>query len=286
MNSGSQHNDMFKTSHRWFRWFGWMVGCWFVVPGDVSGASHADRRIESMFVESAVYRMHLKGNQVQAVAAGGVVTLTGRVSSLSGKALAQEVLLALPGVQRVNNQLTVVLEGGEHGDAWVRSKVGSVLALHRLEAGRDIDVGFRAGVLTLSGTVANEGQIAMASAYAADVYGVERVVQEMRVVPEPASSEALPLGGVDDPSITAQVRVLLKLHCSTAALDPQVRTLEGVVTVEGVAPTSREIERVSQVASDVRGVKSLLNRMTLAPLPGITVLPRPVSGLRVVSGGD
>jgi osmotically-inducible protein OsmY len=263
-----------------------MAGCWLALQADASGVSHADRRIETMFVESAVYRTQLKGDQVQAVAAGGVVTLTGRVSHLSGKALAQELLLALPGVKRVDNQIEVVLEGGEHGDAWVRSKVCSLLKLHRRAAGRDIEVGFRAGVLTLSGTVANEAQIAVASAYAADVYGVERVVHEIRVVPTPADVVPPPAGEVDDPSITAQIRVLLKMHRSTAGLDPKVRTTDGVVRVEGVASTLGEIERVSQVASDLLGVKGLLNRMTLTSAVGATVRPPPVTGLRVVSGAN
>ncbi len=277
---------MLRTSKGLVACLAWLTGSWLALSADDSGAGHSDRRIESLFVNSAVYRTQLKGDQVRAIADGGVVTLSGRVSQLSGKALAQELLLALPGVQRVNNQIEVVLEGGERGDAWVRSKVGSLMALHRRAAGGDIEVGFRAGVLTLSGTVADEAQIAVASAHAADVYGVERVVNEIRLVSTPAEGVVPPPGEVDDPSITAQVRVLLKMHRSTAGLDPKVHTVDGVVTVEGVAPTLGEIERVSQVASDLRGVKSLLNRMTLAPAVGGTIRPQRVTGLRVVSGGD
>jgi hypothetical protein len=48
-----------------------------------------------------------------------------------------------------------------------------------------------------------------------------------------------------------------------------------------MARSMGEIERVSRVASDIRGVKGLLNRMTLE---GSAVRPSPVTGLRVVIG--
>lgn len=274
---------MLKTSHG-IAGFGFVVAWCNLLQAAVPGSGEADRRLESRFMESVVYKIHLKGERIQMASVAGVVTLTGQVTNPSAKSLALELLMVLPGVQRVDNRLRVVLEGGERGDAWIRSKVKSLLAIHRRGKGPDAEVDFRGGVLTLSGTAENEDQIAMASAYAADVDGVERVIHEIQVAPFSTGTTEPLVGEVDDPSITAQVRVALRMHHSTSRLHPQVQTIHGMVTVGGIAQSTGEIERVSWVVSDIRGVKGLLNRMTVMPLAGAKVRPSPVGGLRVVIG--
>ena len=79
-------------------------------------ASETDDRIESSFSKSYAYKVYLKGDAIKAESRNGVVTLTGQVNEASHKALAQEAVAGLPGVQRVDNRLEIKLEGTEKSD--------------------------------------------------------------------------------------------------------------------------------------------------------------------------
>jgi hyperosmotically inducible protein len=68
---------------------------------------------------------------------------------------------------------------------------------------------------------------------------------------------------IDDASITAQVKITLLLHRSTSALNTTVTTKRGVVTVGGKAENAAEKDLVSKLVDDVKGVKSVKNRMTI-----------------------
>lgn len=176
------------------------------------GASETDARIESAFSQSHAQKFYLKEAAIKAQSKNGVVTLTGQVNEASHKYLAQEVVASLPGVQRVDNQLEVKLEGTEKSDTWIRAKVRSVLTLHRTVSGSHTQVDIREGVITLRGVATSEAQKELATEYAADVQGVLRVTNVMTVVPPPAPSGRTVVEPVDDASITAQVKVALLLQ--------------------------------------------------------------------------
>ena len=120
-------------------------------------ASETDDRIESSFSKSYAYKIYLKDDAIKTESRNGVVTLTGQVNEASHKYLAQEAVAGVPGVQRVDNQLEVKLEGTEKSDTWIRAKVRSVLALHRNVSGRSTQVDIRDGVITLRGVSHERG---------------------------------------------------------------------------------------------------------------------------------
>ncbi|MHB8483224.1 MAG: BON domain-containing protein, partial [Nitrospiria bacterium] len=68
---------------------------------------------------------------------------------------------------------------------------------------------------------------------------------------------------IDDASITAQVKMALASHRSTSASNTQVETNEGVVTLSGEARNSAEKDLVSKLVTDIYGVKSVVNNMTI-----------------------
>ncbi len=251
------------------------------------GASEIDDRIESSFNQSYAYRTHLKDDAIKTVSRNGMVTLTGQVNEASHKSLAQEVATGLPGVQRVDNRLEVKLEGTEKSDTWIRAKVRSVLALHRNVSGSHTQVDIRDGVITLRGAATSEAQKELAAEYAEDVQGVLRVTNVMTVVRPPAPANETVVEPVDDASITAQVKVVLQLHRSTSSVRTQVGTTNGVVTVSGLAKNRAEKTLVTKLATDISGVKRVVNNMTLAPAVSERGI-RPVRPgiLRVVSTTD
>jgi osmotically-inducible protein OsmY len=69
---------------------------------------------------------------------------------------------------------------------------------------------------------------------------------------------------IDDASITAEVKSSLLSHHSTSALHTTVSTTDGVVTVTGVAKNDAEKSLVTKLATDINGVNSVINNMTVA----------------------
>jgi osmotically-inducible protein OsmY len=104
--------------------------------------------------------------------------------------------------------------------------------------------------------------------YAKDVEGVKDVKNEMSVSgasTSAASTKKHETVGekIDDASITAQVKITLLSHRSTSAVSTKVKTKHGVVTVSGKAGNAAEMDLVTKLASDVKGVKKVTNRMTV-----------------------
>ncbi len=59
-------------------------------------------------------------------------------------------------------------------------------------------------------------------------------------------------------------------HRSTSALRTGVETTEGVVTLSGVAKNAAEKSLVTKLVTDINGVTSVVNNMTIAvPAPKI-----------------
>jgi osmotically-inducible protein OsmY len=69
---------------------------------------------------------------------------------------------------------------------------------------------------------------------------------------------------IDDASITARVKSSLLSHHSTSAVHTSVSTTDGVVTLSGVAKNAAEKSLVTKLATDINGVNSVINNMTIA----------------------
>ena len=227
-------------------------------------ASETDSRIESSAKKSYVFKTYLKDDAIKADSKNGVVTLTGTVADESHKSLAQETVASLPGVKEVTNRLVVKGElPAEHSDGWVALKVKSTLLFHRNVRATKTDVNVKDGVVTLTGEASSAAQKELTTEYAKDVEGVKDVVNDTAVItvavtPDPTVSER-----IDDASITAQVKLTLVSHRSTSAVHTKVTTVDGVVTVGGSAKNAAEKSLVTKLVSDVSGVRSVINNMTV-----------------------
>jgi hyperosmotically inducible protein len=85
----------------------------------------------------------------------------------------------------------------------------------------------------------------------------------MKVV-EPSGKPEETLGEkIDDASITAQVKISLLFHRATSAINTKVETTDGVVTVSGTARNAAEKDLVTKLVTDINGVKSVVNNMTI-----------------------
>ena len=68
---------------------------------------------------------------------------------------------------------------------------------------------------------------------------------------------------IDDATITAQVKAALVEDDDLAALDINVDTRDGVVTLNGEVDEQSDIARATEVANDVSGVRSIQNNLTV-----------------------
>ena len=230
-------------------------------------ATETDDRIESSAKMSYVFKTYLKDDAIKTESKNGAVTLTGTVAEASHKSLAENTVESLPGVKSVDNQLKIKGESpAEHSDGWIATKVKSTLLFHRNVRATKTDVNVTDGVVILSGEASSMAQKELTTEYAKDVEGVKEVKNQMTIAKTPATPEQTTGEKIDDASITAQVKSSLMSHRSTSAIKTKVKTTDGVVTVSGIAKNAAEKSLVTKLVTDVNGVNSVINNMTVATL--------------------
>jgi hyperosmotically inducible protein len=227
-------------------------------------ASETDNRIESSVSKSYVFKTYLKDDAIKVESKNGAVILTGTVAQESHRALARDTVEGLPGVKSVDNQLTVKGElPAEHSDTWISIKVKSALLFHRNVSASGTDVYVKDGIVTLRGEASSQAQKELTTEYARDIDHVKEVKNEMTIAKTPAQPGETIGEKIDDASITAQVKSSLLSHRSTSALRTGVSTTDGVVTLSGTAKNDAEKSLVTKLVTDINGVTSVINNMTV-----------------------
>ena len=250
-------------------------------------ASETDARIEASATQSYVFKTFLEDDDITIQSKDGVATLTGTVADQAHKSLANETVANLPGVISVDNKLEEKRESpAANTDAWLVSKVQSTLLFHRNVNATETEVLVKDGTVILRGEAANAAQRDLATEYAKDVEGVEKVKNEMTLSAAAAKPGERTMGEkmdaigqkietmgekmgvvaekIDDASITGLVKTTLLYHRSTSAINTQVQTKDGVVSLGGKARNAAEKDLATQLVSDVHGVKMVVNNMTVA----------------------
>jgi osmotically-inducible protein OsmY len=227
-------------------------------------ASDTDDRIESSFTKSFVYKTYLKDEHIKISSKDGAVTLSGDVYNETHKPMAQDTAAALPGVTSVDNRIEIKGDqSAENSDTWIGVKVKSALLYRRNVSGTKTEVFVKDGVVTLKGEAASQAQKDLTTEYAKDIVGVKSVSNEMtvsKIVEKPGETVG---EKIDDASITAEVKGSLLSHRSTSMLSTKVSTTDGVVTVSGPAKNDAEKALVTKLATDINGVQSVVNNMTI-----------------------
>ncbi|EKO39876.1 MAG: putative periplasmic or secreted lipoprotein [Solidesulfovibrio magneticus str. Maddingley MBC34] len=245
-------------------------------------ASDADDRIIAAAKQSFVFETYLSHDNITVRSDNGKVTLIGVVSDESDKTLAKEIVIALPGVKSVDNQLTLQKNNPDvYSDAWLMAKIKSTLLFHRSVNGTATEVSAKDGDVILRGQATSTAQKDLTTEYAADIEGVKNVRNEMTIttpntpsenqaksdkrIGEKTMGQSLDVmnEAIDDASTSALVKTALLLHRSTSALNTTVNTKDGVVTLEGRARNAAEIDLAAKLTRDVHGVKRVVNNMTV-----------------------
>ena len=230
-------------------------------PIVVFASSETDRKIEDAAKASYNYRTVLE-DHVKVKAHDGMVTLTGTVQDKDDKALAEDTVENLPGVTSVKNEIKIKSTYAEHSDKWIALKIRSRLLVKGNVSAATTTVAVQDGVVTLGGTADNLAQKELTEVYAKEIDWVKSVKNNIVVNAKPAMGETTG-EKIDDASITSQLKYALLSHKATSAVKTKVITTDGVVVITGQAGSDAEKSLVTKLAQDVRGVKSVMNNMTV-----------------------
>jgi osmotically-inducible protein OsmY len=175
--------------------------------------------------------------------------------------------------------------GGVLDDASVTSRIQAKFFLDPGIKVRRIDVDTQRGIVTLRGDVASDNERAQALILARTTEGVERVEDALTVnaaIDAPAQADIadadradadkadtaasgdLPApSSADDETLTAALQSRFSDDTSLKAATIAVTAKDGVVLLDGVAPTVAAKQRLIAIARDTAGVVQVIDRITV-----------------------
>jgi hyperosmotically inducible protein len=226
----------------------------------------------------------VNGTAVNVDTVDGHVTLHGKVASSAEKTKAESVARGIDGVKNVRNLLQVVPETAEAAvnatDAEIEKNVRHALEADKDLADSSISVqSVNHGVVLLGGDAETMGDHLEAIRTARTVPGVKRVTSEITGPDQHADAEIRrisdsgaakdPNRGVDDVAsdmyITSATKLRLIADSATPALDINVDTTNGVVTLFGMVPSEKASQAAVANARQVSGVKRVINELQVVP---------------------
>jgi osmotically-inducible protein OsmY len=121
----------------------------------------------------------------------------------------------------------------------------------------DIKIRSRDGVVTLTGTVAEESNKSLAEETVANLPGVKRVDNRLEIKGERPAENS-------DALLKAKVKLALMFHRNVSGIKTEVDVKDGVVTLRGEASSEAQKELTEEYVKDVEGVKDVRNEMTVS----------------------
>jgi osmotically-inducible protein OsmY len=122
--------------------------------------------------------------------------------------------------------------------------------------GDDIKIQSKNGVVTLTGTVAEESHKSLAQETVAGLPGVKSVDNRLEVKGERPAENS-------DTWVHMKVKTALLFHRSVSSSKTEVNVKDGIVTLQGEATSQAQKDLTTEYAKDVEGVKDVKNEMTV-----------------------
>jgi osmotically-inducible protein OsmY len=154
-------------------------------------------------------------------------------------------------------------------DASVTRRIQAKFYLDQSIKARRIDVDAQAGIVTLRGDVASDNERAQALLLARTTEGVQRVEDALSVnvaldsssVAAPASSDLPAPARADDEALTSLVQSRFGEVASLNGATIAVTAKDGVLLLDGTAPTAAVKQQAISVARDTEGVVQVIDRI-------------------------
>ena len=255
---------------------GWLL---VVIPPAHAATGVSDAWITTKTKMTLFTTPDISSNAINVDTIDGMVTLHGTVASVDEQARAEEEARKIDGVKSVRNLLQVVTSrhrtAVKASDAQLKHQVAEALTDDRsLDDGSVAVASVNAGVVLLGGKAVSASDHLRAVQIARAVPGVRRVEtkitspdaltdEELRQDPPSATSGTARgmVGATKDMWITANTKARLLADSRTPALDINVDTWNGVVTLFGTV-TSKDAKAAAEAdARQVSGVTGVANEL-------------------------
>lgn len=179
---------------------------------------------------------------------GGKVILSGVVDVYADKMVAGDIVRAVPGVESVENDLTVATDGTVL-DAEVKQSIENTLRQNHLPV---VKVEVNQGAVFLQGQLHDLTVKHGIAAVTAEVNGVKSADDQGLQVP----------AGIDDSQLTNAISDSF-VHRGVDAMDIRTETHHGVAVLMGRVRDEVERHEALQAAENVPGVKRVVDRLLL-----------------------
>ena len=257
---------------------GWLVAA----PPAHASAGASDAWITTKTKMTLFTTQDISSNAINVDTVDGMVTLHGTVTSAEEKARAEGEAKKIDGVKSVRNLLQVVTSRHQTAvkasDAQLKDRVTTALKDDRsLDDGSIAVESVNDGVVLLGGKAASASDHLRAVQTARAVAGVGRVETEI-ASPDALTDEELrrdrsPSAGADrgmagatkDMWITTDTKARLLADSRTPALDINVDTWDGVVTLFGTVSSKDAKAAAEADARQVSGVTRVANELQVVP---------------------
>jgi hyperosmotically inducible protein len=251
----------------------------FAAPG--AFAAQPDSWITTKAKISLLTTENVSGTAINVDTVDGRITLHGKVRSEAEKKNAGDAVANIEGVTEVRNLLQVVPAANEkaveESDDQITTRVKDAFAKDRALASSGISVqSVNKGVVLLAGETPSMTTHLRAITTASAVPGVRRVASEVKGADQMADAEVaqqtrdrIETGGakagdtMSDAWITSATKLRLLANSETPALDINVDTTDGRVTLFGMVPTTAAKAAAEAEARKVSGVKSVQNDLQI-----------------------
>jgi len=214
-----------------------------------------DREIANKIENALRNEMQLSSLDINISVKNGVVLLSGMVDTLAEKAFAQEIANQIPGVQKVENNLTIATDGTLTDDEIAANIERHLREGEESERLQNVGVKVEGGSAVLMGEVENLSDKNHAILAAQKAAGVKDVVSNIKLKPEADAP-------LTDDQITNRVVQLF----STSGInlpDVSVETQHQIVTLRGYVEGRHLAELAEELAMTVEGVKKINNMLKI-----------------------
>ena len=202
----------------------------------------------------------------------GRARLSGRVESAVQKELAERVALSIDGIEKVDNRIEVD-EGTAEGepptlvqrleDATLTATVKSKLLWNSNTRGLDIQVESQDGAVTLSGRAQTPAAKELAGQLASNTDGVRELFNHLSVSTADSSASEIEVAAeeareaISDGWITSKVKASFVYSRNLDALNLDVETKDGFVSLRGSVLSAAEKRLAVDIARNIRGVRGV-----------------------------
>jgi len=148
--------------------------------------------------------------------------------------------------------------GGAFDDATINTQYNARLASQSVNLARHVNVKVIGGRILLTGHVPTYEDRELAGRLAADIPNVREVANELEIGPGSTMNSYL-----SDLRISNELRGKLLANRKVAWVNYNIQTVDGTIYLMGTAKDEAELERVTQSARTISGVKKVVSYVEL-----------------------